>query len=155
KPPPTADAAVRVALDRTLADRTTERQTLQLAAMPGARGTYETIVTRTPEGNYRFTLTGVDGRPPTTDARVLPPPGGMDRLRMNRPDMERAAQLSRGRFYTLSDAVKLPDDLPPLPRVTLHQPRPPWPIWNTPLVVLLGLSLLGGEWLLRKRQQLL
>jgi uncharacterized membrane protein len=155
KPPPPADAVVRVILDRTPANGAAERQSLQLAAMPGARGTYETIVTRTPDGVYRFTLAGVEGRAPTADARMLPPPGEMDRLRMNRADMERAAQLSRGKFYTLPDALKLPDELPPLPRVTLHQPRPPYSIWNTPLIVVLGLSLLGGEWLLRKRQQLL
>jgi uncharacterized membrane protein len=155
KPPPPADAVVRVILDRTPTSGPAERQTLQLAAMPGARGTYETIVTRTPDGSYHFSLAGVEGRAPTADARVLPPPGEMDRLRMNRSDLERAAELSRGKFYTLPDALKLPEELPPLPRVTLHQPRPPYPLWNTPFVVLLGLSLLAGEWLLRKRQQLL
>jgi hypothetical protein len=76
-------------------------------------------------------------------------------LQLNRGERERAAQISRGRYYSTADADKLPDDLPPPPRVTLHQPRPPWPLWNTPLVVALGLALAGGEWLLRKRLQLL
>ncbi|MBX7103147.1 MAG: VWA domain-containing protein [Gemmataceae bacterium] len=151
RPPPTSDAVIRVALDRT----GQPRQTLTLAAVPGSRATYETLVTRTPEGDYTFMLQGVDGRTPTVQARVLPPPGEMDRLQLNRGEMERAAQISRGRYYSTADADKLPDDLPPPPRVTLHQPRPPWPLWNTPLVVALGLALAGGEWLLRKRLQLL
>lgn len=151
QPPPGGDAGVRVTLERTGA----ARQTLTLAPVAGARAVYETLVTRTPEGDYEFTLSGVDGRASTVRARVLPPPGEMDRLQINRSDMERAAQLSRGRYYPAAEADRLPDDLPPPPRVTLHQPRPPWPIWNTPAVVLLGIALAAGEWLLRKRLQLL
>jgi hypothetical protein len=74
---------------------------------------------------------------------------------MNRPDLERAALVSRGRFYTLADADRLPEELPPLPRVTLNQPRPPWPLWNHPTVFGLAMVLVTGEWLLRKRQRLL
>jgi hypothetical protein len=92
---------------------------------------------------------------PEANATVLPPPGELDRVRMNQADLERAASLTRGRFYTLADADRLPDELPPLPRVTLNQPRPPWPLWNHPAVFLLVLTLVTGEWLLRKRQQLL
>lgn len=156
KPAPPADAPVKVMLERTQAGGAVERLTLQLASAPGGRGAFETIVTRTPEGQYTFTLATIDGgRPPSAEARVLPPPGEMDRLRLNRTELERAAQVSRGRFYTIADADKMIDELPPLPRVTLHQPRPPWPVWNTPAVFVLALTLVGGEWVLRKRQQLL
>lgn len=158
KPAPSADTPVRVNLERKNANETVDRQTIQLAPVSGARGTYETIVPRTHEGLYYFTLTGTDtgpGRPPSAEARVLPPPGEMDRLRMNRVELEQAAQISRGRFYTLLDVDRLLDELPPVPHVTLNQPRPPCPIWNTPFIMLLGLALVGSEWLLRKRQQLL
>jgi hypothetical protein len=74
---------------------------------------------------------------------------------MNQADLERAALLTRGRFYTLADAERLPGELPPLPRVALNQPRPPWPLWNHPAVFALALALVSGEWILRKRQQLL
>jgi len=158
KPSPSNDAKVNVTLERTPNNGAVERQVIQLAPLAGARGTFETIVPRTPEGHYLFTLTGTEtgpGRPPSAEARVLPPPGEMDRLRMNRADMVRAAQISRGRFYTLADVDRLLDELPPVPHVTLNQPRPPWPIWNSAFIVLLGLALAGGEWVLRKRQQLL
>ena len=74
---------------------------------------------------------------------------------MNRSDLERAALLSRGRFYLLADAERLPDDLPEPPRLALHQPRPPYPLWSHPAVFVLGLGLIGAEWLLRKRCHLI
>lgn len=150
RPPPASDSVVRVAIDRA----GSPRQTVALAPVIGARATYETLLTRLAEGVSTITLLGVEGRPVTAQARVLPPPGEMDRVQLNRPEMERAAQVSRGRYYATADTDQLIDDLPPPPRVTLHQPRPPWPIWNTPAVVLLGLGLAAGEWLLRKRLQL-
>lgn len=105
-----------------------------------------------------MTLVGAEtgpGRAPSAEAKVLPQAGEMDRLRMNRVDMERAAQISRGHFYTLAEVDRLVDELPPVPHVTLNRPRPPWPIWNTPFIVVLSLAMLGTEWVLRKRQQLL
>ncbi len=154
RPPPPAETVVRVQLERTPPQGPSERQALQLSPVPNARGTFDTIVSRTPDGQYRFTLSSNEGRSPMVEARVLPPPGEMDRLRMNRSDMERAAELTHGKFLTFAEATRLPDEIPPLPRVTLHQPRPPLPLWNSPLVVGLGVCLLVGEWLLRKRQQL-
>jgi hypothetical protein len=130
---------------------------LQLAKVEGTRATYEALVTRTPEGAYRFTLTApvVGSGAPKAESRVLPPPGELDLVRMNQPDLERAAATTRGRFYTLAEADRLVDELPALPRVTLNQPRPPWPVWNHPALFGLALALVSGEWLLRKRQQLL
>src|SRR5262249_56694113 len=92
----------------------TDRQTLRLAKVEGSRATYEALLTRTPEGRYRFSLSlpGVPGAAPRAEAQVLPPPGEMEQLRMNQPDMERAAEETQGRFYTLADAHRLPDELP-------------------------------------------
>ena len=58
-------------------------------------------------------------------------------------------------FYTLANATDVFNDLKNLQRVPLNQPCPPVPLWNSPLVFLLLLALLGGEWLLRKRERLL
>ena len=95
------------------------------------------------------------GTKPNATAKVLPPAGELDRLRMNQPDLERVAVITKGHFYSLADAEKLPDELPPLPRVTLNQPRPPYLLWNHPSLFALALALICGEWLLRKRHQLL
>ena len=85
---------------------------------------------------------------------MLPPPGEMDRLRMNREDMERAAQESQGRFYTLADADNFFHDLPAGVRVPLNTSQPPLLIWNQPPVFLCALGLLAAEWFLRKRRHL-
>ena len=74
---------------------------------------------------------------------------------MNQPDMERAAEETHGRFYTLADADRLLDDLPAGTRIVVHTPQPPRLLWNDQLVFVLALGLLGTEWLLRKRKHLL
>jgi hypothetical protein len=156
-PPPAADVPVQVTAESTAPNGEVEAQALQLAKAEGTRATYEGVLTRTAQGAYKFRLASPAplGPRPGATAKVLPPPGELDRLRMNQPDLERAALVTRGKFYTLADAERLPEELPPLPRVTLNQPRPPWPLWNHPAVFALALALLAGEWLLRKRQQLL
>jgi uncharacterized membrane protein len=156
-PPPPANAAVQVTAEYVAPNGDVEAQTLKLAKLDGSRATYEALVTRTSRGGYRFWLASPThaGTKPQAEAKVLPPPGELDRLQMNQADLERAALVSRGRFYSLADADRIPEELPPLPRVTLNQPRPPWPVWNHPAVFGLAIALVGGEWLLRKRQQLL
>ncbi len=170
-PVPAADVPIKVRVDRRpLASGAgpSESQTVRLAKVDGSRATYQTLLTRTPDGDYRFELTDpppvvAPGSPPGTppparpraEARVLPPPGERDRLDMNRAELQRAAAESRGQFYTLADAAKLIDDLPDGTRVPLNQPVPPIPVWNHALVFGLFASLLGAEWLLRRRERLL
>jgi hypothetical protein len=74
---------------------------------------------------------------------------------MNQPDMERAAEETQGKFYTLADADRLLDDLPAGSRVALHTPGPPWVLWNHLVLFVLVVGLLSGEWILRKRKHLL
>lgn len=156
-PPPASDASVLVAVEFVGITGDRESQTLELSHIEGSRGTYEGIVVRTDAGSYRFRLSSPasEGPQPEAAARVLPPPGEMDQFRMNRSDLERAALVSRGRFYLLADAERLPGELPEFPRVALHQPRPPYPLWSHPAWLGVGLSLMGCEWLLRKRHHLL
>lgn len=134
-----------------------ERQTIQLAPREGTRATFEALVTRTPEGDYSFALTTPlpAGSPPRTEARVLPPPGELDRIQLNEQDLQRAARESHGAYYPLNRADSLPDDLPPGPRVALDQPCEPLSIWNHWLMFVLVLSLLTAEWLMRKKWRLL
>jgi hypothetical protein len=164
-PAPAEDTAVKVVVDRTplrLAEGgpvigSSESQTVQLAKVEGTRATYQTLLTRTPEGEYRFYLNDppVTGCRPRTEARVLPPPGERERLEMNKADLMRAASESNGRFYSLADADQLVADLPDVERVPLDQPVPPIPLWNHGLAFALILMLLGSEWVLRRRERLL
>jgi hypothetical protein len=164
-PVPEAGAAVRVSLTRKPLQRPGqpelgehERQTMQLTRVEGQRATFETLLTRTPEGEYSFVMThglppgAVD--PPRAEARVLPPPGERDRLEMNRADLARAAAESRGKFYTIADAEKVFDDLPEPVRIPLNQPCPPLSVWNHAAMFGILALLLSGEWWLRRRERL-
>jgi hypothetical protein len=135
----------------------TEVQTVQLARVEGSRSTFEGLLTRTPEGEYQLWLSApaVTGQKPRCECRVLAPPGEMELLRMNQADMERAAEESHGRFYTLAEAGRLLNELPAGTRVTLNSQGPPLLFWNHFLVLLLALGFLTAEWVLRKRKHLL
>jgi uncharacterized membrane protein len=163
-PIPAADVPIKVVRERSRLrrpeDKTSElldTESIQLTKVKGSRATYEALLTRTPEGEYKFWLASptVEGPKPQVEGRVLPPPGELDRLRMNQSEMEQAARESHGKFYTLADADNLLDDLPSGTRVALNQPRPPWPIWNHSLMFLLVIGLLTSEWVMRKRRRLL
>jgi hypothetical protein len=160
-PPPSPETEVKVVADRTKKSpgsaSESETQTLTLAKVEGSRASYETLLTRTPEGDYRFWLSSpmVADPKPKAECRVLAPPGEMDRLRMNQQDMQRAADETHGRFYTLADADHLLDDLPVGNRVALTSRQPPRPLWNHFLLFVLALTLLSSEWFLRKRKHLL
>jgi hypothetical protein len=159
--PPKEDTKVEVLVQRRPLQKDgpaeTEPQTMQLAKVEGSRASYEALLTPTPEGEYRFWLKSpnVTGSRPRAECKVLPPPGEMERLRMNQADMERAAEETHGKFYTLADADKLFEDLPSGSRVTLKTPGPPWLLWNHFLMFFLAIGLLGAEWALRKRKHLL
>jgi hypothetical protein len=160
-PPP--EGPVRVTVDRVppkqpgAAPAEPESQTVHLAPREGVRATYEALITRTPEGEYAFTLASptAPGQRPRAEARVLPPPGELDRIPLNEPDMQRAARESRGTYYPLDRADKVPDELPAGPRVALDQPVEPLALWNSPALFALVLGLLTAEWVMRKKWRLL
>lgn len=152
RPPP---ETVRVSLERTAPDGEVEMRSLTPAKVDGSRATFEAVVAPTPDGRYRFTLTTpAEDAKASVECRVVPPPGELDRLRMNRADLERSAAVSRGRFYPAATAERVVAELPPLPRVALDQPRPPWPLWSGTGVYAVLVLMLTAEWVLRKRVQL-
>ena len=155
-PPPTAEG-VRVSVRRVSPAGEIEDRKLTLAKVEGSRATFQALLTSTPEGKYKFRLLEpeVKGNAPTADATVLPPAGELDRVEVNRADLQRAAAESRGKLYTLADADKLIDELPDGVRVSLNQPCPPVPVWNHAASFGLIVMLLGMEWIVRRRERLL
>ena len=156
-PAPAADTEVKVVVERRpRGGGEAEVRTARLARVEGSRATFEALLTRTPEGDYEFWLSQPAATPrPRARCRVLAPPGEMERLRMNQAEMERAAGETHGRFYTLADADRLPDDLPAGSRVTVNAPGPPAPLWNRFPVFVAALLFLSIEWVLRKQSNLL
>ncbi len=157
-PPPPADTEVKVVAERRNPAHPgdTEVRTLNLSKLEGSRATYETLLTQTPEGEYKFWLSTPSVTPkPRAEAKVLTPPGEMERLRMAQGDLERAAEESHGRFYTIATADRLVAELPVGTRVTVNAPGPPYLVWNHFALFLLALMFLATEWLLRKQRNLL
>lgn len=163
-PGPTGAAPVRVTMTRAPLQKgdgapgtgATETSTLTLTRGPGPTAPFVTTLARAPEGEYRFELVDpeVPGSRPSATARVLPPLDERERTELNRADLVAAAAVSGGGFYTLATAADIFTDLKNLQRVPLNQPCPPVPVWNSPLLYALLVSLLLTEWLLRKRERL-
>jgi hypothetical protein len=156
--PPPDKTEVKVVIERRAPGKGGDRETrtVQLSKQEGSRATFETILTQTPEGDYRFWLSDPATKPrPQAECKVLAPPGEMERLRMNQSEMEQAATASGGRFYTLATADSLVDELPPGTRVTVSAAGPPFLLWNMVALFLLALGLLSTEWLMRKQKNLL
>ena len=69
---------------------------------------------------------------------------------MDAPELREAAKVSVGKFYRFHEAGNLLRDLPRGRQVRIES-LPPKPIWNAPILAGLFVSLIGIEWLLRKR----
>ncbi len=111
---------------------------LTLKAAPTARNVFEGALPQAAEGEYEVRLLPppvLEGRLPTTTFRVEAPAGEFEQIRMNEPELIRAAANAQGKFYqpTVAPAVLL-KDLPPPLKVPLDT-DPPIPLWNTPAVL--------------------
>jgi uncharacterized membrane protein len=120
------------------------------------RGVFEASISELAEGHYHAQLaTPLVSQPPT------PRPFSVDslrkensRLEMDADDLKAAAATSRGRFYTIRNASRLLNALPPGDQVRIES-SPPQPIWNSSWFAALFVALLATEWILRKRAGLL
>jgi hypothetical protein len=106
-------------------------------------------------GEYRVWLAAPNlEKPPPSRAFEVVSPAQEQARAMNAADLRRAAEVSSGQYYSVTDADRLPRDLPRGQRIRIES-LPPEPIWNSPLVALAVVLLLSGEWILRKRAGLL
>jgi hypothetical protein len=74
----------------------------------------------------------------------------MARVQMDAAAMRQAADMTKGRYYPLAEADRLPRDLPEGRQIPIES-LPPLALWNRWPVLLVFLVLLVGEWVLRKR----
>jgi hypothetical protein len=158
-PPPGKDATVKVLVERRNPSRGAEAvmRTVELTKIEGSRASYGAVVTQTPEGQYSFVVTDppLPTPRPSAECKVLAPPGEMDQLRMNQTEMERAAEKTHGKFYTVADADEVLKDLPVGGRVRMKAPpSAAWTWWNAPMFFLAALLALTTEWVLRKQKNL-
>ncbi len=149
---PEQDDAVRVVLEQDSAGR----REISLHRDAATRGIFEGTIGNLGEGRYRAWIAAptLDGRPPSQVFTVTAPPGEMARLQMDAADLQMAAKISQGRFYTLDRAGRLLEDLPRGRQVRIES-LPPQPIWNSAFLAALFVLLITSEWLLRKRAGLM
>jgi hypothetical protein len=85
---------------------------------------------------------------------VLAPPGELARPLIDQLELERAAAVTRGRYYGQSEMHLLFEQLPSgqRSRVQLLKPRTLWNAWP---VALLFVTVITGEWILRRRAGLM
>jgi len=131
-------------------------RTLTLEAVPGNPSVFEGALPQGREGEYVVKLLPppvLEGDLPSCTFRIEPPAGELERSQMNASELRRVAELTGGRFHTLTSLDGLLEHLPPPQKVPLDT-DPPIPLWNTWPVLTLFLTLITLEWVLRKRKQL-
>jgi len=127
---------------------------LKLKLVPGTRNVFEGALPQAVEGDYEVRLVHPILAPiPTASFRVEAPANEFERIEMNEAELRRAAEATKGQFYTPLTADALFKDLPKPSKVPLDT-DPPIPLWNTWPVLTLFLVLLTMEWVFRKRQQM-
>jgi hypothetical protein len=129
---------------------------LTLKAAKESRNLFEGVIPQAVEGEYEVRLLPppvLEGGMPSTTFGVDPPAGERERTQMNEAELVRAAATSGGKFYVPSDVESLTNDLPKPQQVPLDT-DPPIPLWNTWPVLVVFLTLLVAEWVLRKRAQM-
>jgi hypothetical protein len=132
------------------------RQQVSLRRNAAAEGIFDGTMTELPEGSYQALLTEPQspGEPPEARFAVISPPGEFARPEMDRAALTAAAEATGGRFYTMDDADRLIDELPPGRRVPLEN-LPPVSIWNRWWLLAMFLICLTCEWVLRKQKGML
>ena len=149
---PPEDDGVAVVVEQ--AGQKTQR--IQLHRTAAGRSGFEGVLSRLEPGSYHAWIAAptIEGGAPAVDFSVAPPAGEFSRVRMDAAEMRQAARQTGGQFYTFETADQLADDLPPGRQVPLES-LPPRPLWNRWPVLALFLTLLVGEWILRKRRDMI
>lgn len=128
---------------------------LQLTRLSQAGALYEAPLPGMTEGVYHAWVVSpsFDQAPPAADFRVEQPFQELQRRRVDRRELQSVAKVTRGQYFTLAEAERLPAEIPPGRPVTLEA-NDPISLWNRWEMLSLFALLLCGEWLLRKRSRL-
>ncbi len=129
---------------------------VKLERNANGRGIFEAAFGDAMDGKYHAWIAtpSLEGKAPSADFLVAPPPGEMERVQMDSAELKRAAEETRGRFYRVGEVDRLLDDLPPGHQVPIET-LPPEVLWNRWWLLLAFLGLITSEWILRKRKGML
>jgi hypothetical protein len=132
------------------------KQNLPLSRSSANRGVFEGQLPQLGDGKYHAWLAApaLEGDPPAADFLVVAPPGEFASTAVDIGELERAALETKGKFYRAANLSELVNELPRGRQVPIDA-LPPLILWNQWPLLLLFLSLLISEWMLRKRKGLL
>lgn len=149
---PTTDDGVKVRVE----SRTGVSQDVTLKRVALTPHVFEGSLLRLADGSYHaWVLTpSFPGAPPSADFRVESPDRELRIRGIDRRELTAAASTTQGRAYSLSTVDKLPDEVPPGKPLTLRTDEPVL-LWSRWEVLIVFVSLMTAEWLLRKRLKLL
>ena len=146
---PTNSATVTATLTPELGDP----MSLELHPSPDEEGIYEADLTVASPGSYRIEATAHLGKTPLgSDARHFRREDGVAenfRPEQNRELLERLAEQTGGRYWTLDQVSGLPDEIR-FSEAGITS-REIMDLWDMPALFILLLSLRAAEWLLRRR----
>ncbi|PQO27759.1 hypothetical protein [Blastopirellula marina] len=135
-------------------------RTITMSRVAGNRDLFEATIPGLTTGEHRLwivqpLLRGKTGetKPPSTEFTVEPVAGEMTRLDMDLAELKQTATITRGKYFSFLEADSLLDVLPKGRQVRI-QTLPPEPLWNSWKLAFLFVTLLIGEWVLRKRMGL-
>ena len=144
-------------VDMTLESPDGMSRRVALSAIPGRAGWYAGRVAVESEGvaRLRISLPGVgDDDALTQYVRVQRPDLEMRSVRLRADELRDLAESTGGRFVRIEDAADLPDWIESAAQ-TRTERGPRRDLWDRWWVMLLLVFLLGTEWALRRRYQLL
>jgi uncharacterized membrane protein len=132
------------------------RRSIELSRPANAATMFQGELRGLREGRYHAWLAepSVTGSPPMLDFIIEAPQRELWQRKLERSDLEAAAKISLGRYYSLAEVDRLPQEIPPGQPVPLSAPTVV-PLWNRWEMLLLFAGLLTTEWVCRRRWRLL
>lgn len=148
---PTTGDGVTVIVERSGGTQ----QKLALARVPEAPTVFEGDLNQVGEGSYHLWVAAptFSDAPPSDDFLVEATLREFRLSRADQAELSQAASVSQGKVYTLLNADRIPNDIPPGLPVPLETGEP-IRLWNHWLTLMVFVSLLSAEWILRKRVRL-
>ncbi|QDU35806.1 hypothetical protein Mal4_00880 [Maioricimonas rarisocia] len=145
---PRDGSPVRVQLE----DGPEGQQVVELTPRDDLPGLYEATLTDIPPGRWHAWIVepALSETPAAVDFRIELPRQEFRVRGVNRADLERAARISGGKSYSLSDVDSLPDDLPRGRAIPVSRDAP-LSLWNRWEALMLLTLLLAAEWMIRRR----
>jgi hypothetical protein len=103
-------------------------------------------------GKYMLTIESpqIEDNPPTAIVEVAPPPTELSDTRAEISGLVDLAHQTRGIVFSQEQPITKWLDLLPSADPISKELRPPWPVWNHYVAVLLVIGLLTAEWTLRR-----